>query len=66
MHAWNYGRRAREVSGGLTSQFLPPFGPQPPLLSETEALAALRLGLDGFHAWAVRGWWSLNTPGDNP
>lgn len=64
MHAWNYGRRARVESDALSTQFLPPFGPHPPPLTEIEAQAAIRLTIDRFHAWAVRGWWSISTEGD--
>ncbi len=66
MHAWNYGRRAREASNTLASRFLAPFGPQAPPLTEVEAQAAVRLTIDRFHAWAVRGWWSVQPDGDTP
>lgn len=65
MHAWNYGRRARAESDALSAQFVAPFGPHAPALTEIEAQAAVRLTIDRFHAWAVRGWWSVQTQGDS-
>lgn len=65
LHAWNFGVRSREAAGGVASslqnyQELASLPPTP-----DEEAAFLKLGLDKFHHWAVRGWWSLSNRGDN-
>ncbi len=37
-----------------------------PALTEAEEAAAVRLTIDRFHTWAVRGWWSYQPEGDTP
>ena len=57
--------RSREAANGAVSPYSPTLAFLGPTMSAEEEAAFLKLGLEKFHHWAVRGWWSLSDRGDN-